>query len=43
MEAIIWYAAWPVVIFISWKFVSLNIDHFSKMERLEELEKGHEN
>ena len=39
MEAIIWYSAWPVVIYLSLKFVMLNLKHFSKMERLEELEK----
>ncbi|BDY11937.1 hypothetical protein [Hydrogenimonas cancrithermarum] len=39
MEAIIWYAVWPVVIYVSWKFVMRNIDHSTKMERLEALEK----
>jgi len=39
MEAIIWYSVWPVVIYLSLKFVMLNLKHFSKMERLEELEK----
>ena len=42
MEAIIWYAAWPVVIYVTWKFVILNVEHLLKMERLEELEKSHE-
>jgi len=43
MEAIIWYAVWPVVIYVSWKFVMLNIKHFSKMEQLEEFEKSVKN
>lgn len=36
---IIWFALWPLVIYMSYKFVSLNIKHFQKLERLEELEK----
>ncbi len=34
MEAIIWYASWPVLIFVTWRFVWLNIQHNEKMERL---------
>ncbi|WP_297442181.1 hypothetical protein [Sulfurimonas sp.] len=34
----IWYASWPVVIYLSVKFVQLNLNHYKKMERLEELE-----
>ena len=37
-DAIIWYLSWPVVIWLSLKFVMLNIKHHGKMERLEELE-----
>ncbi len=37
-EAIIWYTAWPVLIFIAYKFVMLNLHHHAKMERLEMLE-----
>ncbi len=37
-EAILWYAMWPVLIFVAYKFVMVNLRHFSKMERLEELE-----
>ncbi|RUM63569.1 MAG: hypothetical protein DSZ05_08365 [Sulfurospirillum sp.] len=37
-EAIIWYTAWPVLIFIAYKFVMLNLRHHAKMERLEMLE-----
>ncbi len=29
-SGIIWYFSWPVLIYISYKFVSLNIDHFDK-------------
>jgi len=25
--ALLWYASWPVVIYISYKFVVLNIEH----------------
>lgn len=39
LEGILWYATWPVVIYLSLKFVQLNLRHFAKMERLEELEK----
>ena len=38
--SLIWFVLWPLVIFFSYKFVALNIKHFSKMERLEELEKA---
>ncbi len=37
-DAILWYAAWPAVIFIAYKFVWLNLRHHAKMERLEEFE-----
>ncbi|MDQ7047007.1 MAG: hypothetical protein Q9M39_05090 [Sulfurovum sp.] len=26
-SALLWYASWPIVIFISYKFVLLNIEH----------------
>ncbi|MEA2047339.1 MAG: hypothetical protein U9O64_02710 [Campylobacterota bacterium] len=29
-SAILWYASWPVVIFISYKFVMLNIEHLEE-------------
>jgi len=35
----LWYASWPVVIFLSVKFVMVNLKHFAKMEKLESLEK----
>ena len=38
LNEIIWYASWPVLIYVSLKFVQLNLRHFKKMERLEELE-----
>ncbi|MCF6207588.1 MAG: hypothetical protein L3J47_11985 [Sulfurovum sp.] len=37
-EALIWYAAWPVLIYLAYRFVLLNLRHHGKMERLEELE-----
>jgi len=38
LGSIIWYASWPIVIYISVKFVQLNLSHYKAMERLEELE-----
>lgn len=38
-DAIFWYAMWPVVIFIAYKFIMLNLRHYTEMERLEILEK----
>jgi len=35
---ILWYTSWPVVIYVSLKFVQLNLSHYKSMERLEELE-----
>ncbi|ADV45867.1 hypothetical protein [Nitratifractor salsuginis] len=37
-EAIIWYLSWPLLIYITYRFVWLNIRHHQRMERLEELE-----
>ena len=37
----IWYASWPIIIYLSVKFVQLNLKHYAKMERLEELEALH--
>jgi len=41
LAEIIWYSSWPVVIILSLKFVQLNLKHYAKMERLEELEALH--
>ena len=41
LAEIIWYISWPVIIFLSLKFVQLNLQHYKKMERLEELEALH--
>ncbi|NPA65467.1 MAG: hypothetical protein GXO11_01150 [Epsilonproteobacteria bacterium] len=38
ISEILWYVSWPILVYVSWKFVWLNIKHFAKMERLEELE-----
>ena len=38
---IIWYASWPVLLYLGLKFTQLNLKHFKKMERLEELEELH--
>jgi hypothetical protein len=39
LAEMIWYSIWPITVFVSLKFVQLNVHHFKKMERLEELEK----
>ena len=41
LTEIIWYASWPVIIYLSVKFVQLNLTHYKSMERLEELEGHH--
>lgn len=28
--ALIWYAMWPLVIFVAYKFVRMNIEHLEK-------------
>ena len=38
LSEIIWYITWPILIYVGLKFVQLNLEHFKKMERLEELE-----
>ncbi len=38
IDAILWYASWPVIVWIAYRFVLLNCNHHRKMERLEELE-----
>ncbi|MGB5507027.1 MAG: hypothetical protein WBM70_10120 [Sulfurovum sp.] len=38
--AMLWYTSWPVVIFISYKFVMLNIEHLEEnLETKEEQKK----
>ncbi len=41
LSEIIWYLTWPILIYVGLKFVQLNLEHFKKMERLEELESLH--
>jgi len=36
--ALSWYAVWPLLIYLAYRFVLLNLRHHAKMERLEELE-----
>ena len=38
IDALIWYSTWPVLIYLAYRFVLLNLRHHAKMERLEELE-----
>jgi hypothetical protein len=37
--AMLWYASWPVVIFISYKFVILNIEHLEENLEIKEEQK----
>jgi hypothetical protein len=41
-DAIIWYLSWPVLIYVAYRFVWLNIRHQAKMEHLQILEKRFE-
>jgi len=41
LNEMIWYISWPIIIILSVKFVQLNLKHYKKMERLEELEALH--
>jgi len=38
LEEIIWFASWPVVIYVALKFISINLEHYKNMEKLEDLE-----
>jgi hypothetical protein len=38
LSEIIWYASWPIMLYISVKFVQLNLKHYEKMERLEKYD-----
>ncbi len=38
IEAFLWLGLWPLIIFLGYKFTTLNLRHYQKMERLEELE-----
>ncbi len=38
MEAL-FLLAWPLVIYLSYKFIRLNLNQLDKLERLKELEK----
>lgn len=34
-SSLMWLVAWPVVIYISYKFITLNIGHLKKLEQLD--------
>lgn len=36
--SLLWLGVWPLIIFLGYKFATLNLRHYQKMERLEELE-----
>lgn len=38
IESLLWLGLWPLIIFLGYKFAVLNLRHYQKMERLEELE-----
>jgi hypothetical protein len=38
IEPLLWLGLWPLIIFLGYKFAVLNLRHYQKMERLEELE-----
>ncbi len=38
IESLVWLGLWPLIIFLGYKFALLNLRHYQKMERLEELE-----
>ncbi len=38
IESLLWLSLWPLIIFLGYKFAVLNLRHYQKMERLEELE-----
>jgi len=39
IDSIAFLILWPLFIFVSFKFIKINLKHFKKLERLEELEK----
>ncbi|WP_295422114.1 hypothetical protein [Sulfurovum sp.] len=41
LSEIVWYAGWPVLIYVSLKFVEFNLDHFRKTKKVEEFEALH--
>lgn len=41
IESLLWLTLWPLIIFLGYKFTALNLRHYQKMERLEELEALH--
>lgn len=38
LSEIVWYASWPVFIYVSFKFVEFNLDHCIKTKKVEEFE-----
>jgi hypothetical protein len=41
LSEIVWYAGWPVLIYVSLKFVEFNFDHFIRTKKAEEFEALH--
>lgn len=33
--SLLWLSAWPVLIYISYRFVKLNVTHFKRLESLD--------
>jgi hypothetical protein len=40
LSEFVWYASWPVVVYVALKFVQLNVQNLENMEKLEKLEKN---
>ncbi|MFP4331910.1 MAG: hypothetical protein ACLFQJ_01295 [Campylobacterales bacterium] len=38
-SSIMWLIAWPLIIYISYKFIRLNISHLQKLEKMDEERK----
>ena len=39
-EALIWFTSWPILIFVAYKFVVLNLKHFDAIEKLKDYERN---
>jgi len=37
LSEIIWYASWPITIFVALKFVQLNVTHLENIVKLETM------
>ena len=35
-ESLIWLALWPLIIYLGYKFAAFNMEHFTRIERLQQ-------